>query len=95
MSTHTHAHRDTQFDGFKSVWADGGSGGEGGYCGVGVAFCAVTFAAPKADAVVVVVAAASRVVALCPRCNAILHRITGTACRQWLAAAEGGAGRAG
>lgn len=68
--------------------------GEGGYCGVGVAFCAVTFAAPKADAVVVV-AAASLVVVLCPRCNAILHRITGTACRQWLAAAEGGAGRAG
>lgn len=79
--THTHTRADTQFDGFKVC------GQAGVCCGVGVAFCAVTSAAPKADAEVVVVAA-SLVVALCPRCNAMLHRITGTACRLWLAATE-------
>lgn len=91
MSTHTltliHTRTDTQFDGFK-VCGQAVAGRRGGYCGVGVAFCAVTSAAPKADAEVVVVAA-SLVVALCPRCNAMLHRITGAACRLWLAAAEG------
>lgn len=87
MYEYTHTRTDTQFDGFK-VCGQAVAGRRGGYCGVGLAFCAVTSAAPKADAEVVVVAA-SLVVALCPRCNAMLHRITGAACRLWLAAAEG------